>query len=334
MSIERTGGPSPSIPPTQKISTGIEEQLEAYVLKEHVAMKEWLQERGVTFEHHFTAQQYEAAEDLGAGVSGAKKIFHNGKTYILKVPMMTQTFRKNFISSVENSKPIEHQNISESDNPFTHFPRKEKVGSQLCHHFGVSSPKTELVWIEGVGYGSLQEFIPEDQATVMNKKGFTVPAAEIELESMVKVFLWSLVTENVDLHSGNILLLYLPPSSDDDDELQIAATYKMMPIDYGLLFSRSDSIYPQEFKLLLKALYVLLASKNIDFNFYVSSIANPTAILQDPILNQLMTDEEKKTFTKNLKALKLAADKTEGKMTTEAFLQLFLSVRQTMGRAS
>lgn len=321
---------SPSELPEKKQT--VQSEADKYCEKEVSAGKSFLDEKQVVYSHHITEEEYHAAADLCEGVSGAKKITLLGKEYILKSPVFTETFRKNFEARVDTGQPIEHRYVSESDDSFAHFARKEVVGSHLCEAFGISVPKTTLVKIGDDKYGSLQEFVPKEKATVMNKKGLSINAAEIDFPSSIKQVVWQLATENIDQHSGNIMLEHLEQSDDSDSDEEFAPSYRPFPIDYGLIFPRHQSVYPEEVNQVKKGLYCLMENKKADFNAYLSTIEEPETILQEPNLDKLMMEHEKKNLIKNVKILKAVAAQAEEKLTIRAFTDSFVSERQKGGK--
>lgn len=287
-------------------SEDVEQEIKKYGSYEIETVNSFIRSRGIQFTRNITVAEYQQAEYLGAGVAGAKKItLGDGITYVVKAQLFTETFRKNYYEAVRQNKPIEHSIISESHDSFAHFPRKEVIGYELSHAYNLRTPKTELITIDQHYIASLQEFIPSDQATVMNKKGLSIQLSDIEMTSAVKTFMCQQGIDNIDGHTGNVMLWHLPQSDDSDsDDDSFTASYEAFPIDFGLIHPRLNGVQPREGNKIKQGIYKLVENRTINFASYGAMIPDSSLIDSNPALASLMTDHEKINQTKNLRAQK------------------------------
>ena len=305
----------------------------SYCDSEVQRMEAFLNDRRVTIERTITAASFAEAKDLTTGVSGAKTIVIAGQKYILKSQNFTETFRANFGTllayranfgaSLADSSDITHRKISESDDSYAHFPRKEVLGSTLASKFHLKVPKTELARIEGDGIASLQEFVSEKEAIVMILEGDKLAVADIDFQSIVGTVLFQIATENIDGHSGNVMLRYLPESNDEER----IARFEAFPIDYGLILPRNASVYPLETNLIKGVLYKLIENRKIPIKTVTENLPQLDDILCDPVIQRLATDNEKQNLIANLRALHQAASKSPEITTIKDFLDLVIICR-------
>ncbi|MBM3194031.1 MAG: hypothetical protein FJZ59_07365 [Chlamydiae bacterium] len=206
---------------------------------------------------NLTEEDFLKADDLSQGVTGAKKIRIKGGEFVLKKPLLTEGYRRNFEQSLDRGN-VCHLRVCESEDPLTDFPRKEVLGFRLAKFFGLKVPQTELLTV-GPNFCSLQEFYSKEKAESMCAR-LNVETFQIDFHSAMKTLLFNLVTENIDGHSGNILLVKIDEPSDDEDDL---TEFNAIPIDFGLLFPRRSSIYPDEMQLMKKQFHTMFENRTI-----------------------------------------------------------------------
>lgn len=268
------------------------------------------------------------AKPLTSGISGAKLIEISGKKYVLKQPVATETFAKNFDAQLSQIGNFQHRNIAESDDSFVHFPRKELVGSHLLARVLPDAPKAHLVSIEQAGeapsYGVLIEFV-KDATCMADLSAADMSPAFFHYEDSLACCLLQLVMENIDGHPGNLLTLPIE-ASDDDDDFDLA-TYRPVPIDFGLSLPRHKSLYPDEFNLVRKGLIKMFLDRRVSSGV-LKAFNTDRSFLDDKEFQAISTPRERAILQRNFEAVErtiqhcLQGDK---RYTLREFIELFLS---------
>ncbi|MDN3509036.1 MAG: hypothetical protein P0S93_03320 [Candidatus Neptunochlamydia sp.] len=268
-----------------------------------------------------TSQEFQEADRMEGGVSGAMKLRYEGHLKIIKPQVLTKVFSENLKALTSSGKHISHANVSESDDSFAHFPRKELLGWHIARIFALDVPDTELVEIETeLGeskYASAQIFLT-DAVSMINTK---VEPYKIDLNSVILTFLFHLFTENIDGHTGNILLI---PYEGEDDEEDLVE-YKVIPIDYGLIYPRHDSIYPKEFSLLKKGFFHSFKTKKIHIHRYLKPLVEKLENALNAEFCNLMTSQEKQLYHRNLTGLQRILGGEESSLSLNGFLDTFVA---------
>lgn len=293
----------------------------------------FLQDRGIEVsELTLSESDYNHSEPLQEGVSGARKILISGKEHVLKRPVLTTAFRKNLVEQNKRGVEISHKNVSESDSPVTDFPRKERLGYLIAEKLEIPVPKTALATLKfdqssGDGYSeivSVQEWLPKEGYVNMLKAD---PAAfEIDIASAAKAVIFNILTENIDSHSGNVMLEKLEhtDSEDSDAEDDFPPDYKAVQIDFGLIFPREESIYPNLANQVKRGLFATFEQRALD----ISAIDLDNLI--SPEIESLVTESEQKNLQQNIDALQRARDHLVDageKVTPAALLSTFIEKR-------
>jgi len=261
------------------------------------------------------SEELQQAERIESGVSGAMKLQHKGTLKIIKPQVLTEAFSTNLKALDSQRKDISHSKVSESDDSFAHFPRKELLGYRIASLFGLDVPLTELVGLGEEKYASAQTFLSE---AISMTNADNLQSCEVDFDSVILTFLFHLFTENIDGHTGNILLT---PYDDDDNEL---VKYKAIPIDYGLIYPRHGSIYPTEFNLLKKGFFKFFISKKVIIQKFLPKLVGRLEYGLTTELLNLMTPQEQHLCQRNLKALKSMLNHSEPSLSLDDFLKAFI----------
>lgn len=330
MTVKPTGGedtPSkiPAAVSKKPKQDSREEEIIRYCDAESEKAHAFLEGRNLVPQRSITPAEYDAAQDLCTGVSGAKKISLNGAPHVLKMPFFTKIFLSNYLAILDKGLPVRHRDVSGSDDSFADFPRKEVLGFRLAKAFGIEVPHTELVRVGGKTVGSLQRFVTGSRS--MAEVSGSIKAADIDFESMLKILFFQFATENSDGHEGNVLLLDMPPSADEDEYVP---PYKAVPIDYSLIFPRHQTLYPNELSLIKRGIFKLIENRNIKVTQLLSRLNLTPEIADRPDIRPLLTDAEHALLVKNLTALQMAAKQVQEPVTTSEFYDLFLQCRQKL----
>lgn len=282
----------------------------------------FLRERGVELVE-ISEEKFLQAEFIGKGISGAKKIVLDGKDYVIKRQELTEEFRKNLAYVFLRNIPISHSLVSESDDSFADFPRKEILGARIASAFGIEVPRTELVSINGTEVGSLQEYLPQEKAVAMVDRVQKLIPADIDLQSAVNVIFFHVVTENIDGHCGNVLLASADQNQEDEDDYN--PDFKAIPIDFGLIFPRRESVYPNEMNLVKKDFFKFFQEKKISIEENLRPLVFDDDVLHRPEVRSIAKDHELRLLSTNFRAMQGIALESKGRITVRELFDKFIS---------
>lgn len=297
--------------------------IEEYAKKSKDEARTFVKNNKIDIEERISEEEYDSARSLGAGVSGSKVLMIGGEERVLKRPIITDVFARNYAAVANKGELVSHKLVSESDDSFADFPRKEVLGYQIGQRIGLNIPKTQLALV-GDDVASTQKFIPKDEAVTMAHLSEIYPY-EIDLESAFKTFFFHLLTENIDGHSGNILLKYILRSGEDADADELMAKYEAIPIDFGLIFPNHDTIYPKELNYVKKNFYYLFEGKSISIKQHlVPFIKQACMLLKDPEILRLARPHELEKLQVNIQAFERIANSSEKSLKVHEFLNVFV----------
>lgn len=297
--------------------------IEEYAKKSKDEARTFVKNNKIDIEERISEEEYDSARSLGAGVSGSKVLMIGGEERVLKRPIITDVFARNYAAVANKGELVSHKLVSESDDSFADFPRKEVLGYQIGQRVGLNIPKTQLVQV-GEDVASSQRFIPKSEAVTMAQLSEIYPY-EIDFDSAFKTFFFHLLTENIDGHSGNILLKYILHSDEDSDDDELTAKYEAIPIDFGLIFPNHDTIYPKELNYVKKNFYYLFEGKSINIkNHLVPFIKQARTLLRDPEIQRLARPHELEKLEVNIQAFERIANSSEKSLKVHEFLNAFV----------